>query len=61
LAGVVTADVEIPTPDCLIEIPDWAGPEITGDRRFSSGILAQAAAEQGRKLHDILAAAKNAA
>ncbi|TCS05372.1 CYTH domain-containing protein [Rhizobium sp. BK418] len=42
LRGLVTADVELPDPDFPVAIPDWAGPEITGDMTFASRRLADA-------------------
>ncbi|UWU31045.1 adenylate cyclase (plasmid) [Rhizobium sp. WSM1274] len=47
LSGLVTADVELPDEDYPLVLPDWAGPEITADPRFSSGFLADAAASGG--------------
>lgn len=41
LAGLVTADVELPNLAHPLAIPAWAGQEITGDPRYASGHLAQ--------------------
>jgi adenylate cyclase len=42
LAGLVTADAELPAEDHPLVLPPWAGPEITADVRFSSSALARA-------------------
>lgn len=46
LAGLVTADVELPREDHPLVLPTWAGREITSDARFGSSALV-AAAHQG--------------
>lgn len=38
-AGLVMAEVELPTEDAPFEKPDWAGREVTGDRRYYNSML----------------------
>jgi adenylate cyclase len=40
--GLVLAEVEIERPDAELMLPDWAGPEVTADRRFFNANLVQA-------------------
>jgi CYTH domain-containing protein len=40
LAGLVTADVELPSEEHPIIFPDWAGPEITHVDRYGTSTLA---------------------
>ncbi|MCR9175356.1 MAG: CYTH domain-containing protein [Alphaproteobacteria bacterium] len=42
LGGLYLAEIEIPSEDTEIPRPDWLGPEITGDKRFSNAALALA-------------------
>jgi adenylate cyclase len=42
LGGLYVAEIEVPSEDTKIPIPDWLGPEITGDKRFSNAALALA-------------------
>lgn len=42
LAGLVIAEVELPTPDRSVSPPSWAGREITGDPRYANAVLASA-------------------
>lgn len=42
LAGLVIAEVELDSPHHPIRPPGWAGPEITGDPRYSNAALASA-------------------
>lgn len=44
LAGLVIAEVEIPSPDHPVGRPPWAGREITGDARYANAALASAKA-----------------
>lgn len=44
LAGLVIAEVELPTPDHSVGLPPWAGHEITGDDRYANAALASAKA-----------------
>ena len=40
--GLVVAELEYPTEDYVIpvdQIPEWVGPEITGERRFKNKVL----------------------
>jgi adenylate cyclase len=32
--GLVVAEIEIPSEDYAIDLPDWVGEEVTGDERF---------------------------
>lgn len=38
-AGLVTAEIELPDENAEVEIPDWVGPEVTGDDRFANANL----------------------
>ena len=42
LAGLVIAEVELPSPDHSVGLPPWAGREITGDTRYANAVLASA-------------------
>lgn len=33
-AGLVVAEVELPTADTEVALPEWVGPEVTEDRRY---------------------------
>lgn len=33
-AGLVVAEIEIPHEHTVVELPDWAGEEVTGDERY---------------------------
>lgn len=44
LAGLVIAEVELPTPDRSVSPPSWIGQEITGDHRYANAALASAKA-----------------
>jgi adenylate cyclase len=41
LHGLTIAEVEIPSMDSSVDIPTWAGPEITGVRWFSNASLSK--------------------
>ena len=38
-AGLVVAEVEIPSEDAIVAIPDWAGDEVTDDPRYYNANL----------------------
>ena len=38
-AGLVVAEIELPTADTVFEKPDWLGQEVTGDRRYYNSQL----------------------
>ena len=40
-AGLVTAEIEVSTADHQVELPDWIGAEVTGDRRYDNASLAR--------------------
>lgn len=40
-AGLVVAEVEMPSEDCTPELPDWLGREVTGDPRYINQSLAR--------------------
>lgn len=42
-AGLVTAEVELPSEDAEFARPDWLGEEITGDPRYGNLTLARSA------------------
>ena len=39
--GFITAELELDSMDQKIEIPDWCGKEITGDKKYSNYYLAK--------------------
>jgi CYTH domain-containing protein len=43
LAGLVLAEVELPAADHPLELPGWAGAEVTEDARYQNNSLARAA------------------
>lgn len=40
-SGLVIAEVELENPDQQVELPPWAGREVTGDKRFFNAYLAE--------------------
>lgn len=44
LAGLIIAEVELPSADHPVSLPDWVGREITGDTRYANAVLASAKA-----------------
>jgi len=44
LDGLVVAEVELPRPDHPLDLPPWAGREVTDDPRYANAALASAAA-----------------
>jgi hypothetical protein len=38
-AGLIVAEIELPTADAIFEKPDWLGQEVTGDRRYYNSQL----------------------
>ena len=38
-AGLVVAEIELPSVDVTFEKPEWLGPEVTGDRRYYNSQL----------------------
>ncbi len=40
-AGLVVAEVELSSPDEAVELPDWAGEEVTDDARYYNVCLVQ--------------------
>ena len=46
LNGLILAEVELPSEDHVIEIPSWAGREITGDKSWSNAALARSLKSQ---------------
>ena len=41
-AGLVVAEIEIPSVDANFEKPEWLGPEVTGDRRYKNSRITKA-------------------
>jgi adenylate cyclase len=41
-AGLVLAEIELPHPCALFDVPDWVGEDVTSDGRYSNSFLAQA-------------------
>jgi adenylate cyclase len=39
-AGLIIAEIELPTIGTEIELPDWLGQEVTGDAAWSNACLA---------------------
>jgi CYTH domain-containing protein len=48
LAGLVLAEVELPSADHALTLPPWAGREVTGDPRYLNATLARANGPPGR-------------
>ncbi|WAJ30473.1 CYTH domain-containing protein [Antarcticirhabdus aurantiaca] len=44
LAPLVLAEIELPAVDHAVELPDWLGPEVTGEGAYSNSSLALAEA-----------------
>ena len=38
-AGLVVAEIELPSVDAIFDKPEWLGPEVTGDRRYYNSQL----------------------
>jgi len=38
-AGLVVAEIELPSEDAAFELPDWIGQEVTGERRYYNSSL----------------------
>lgn len=45
-AGLVLAEVELPSVDALVAIPDWVGLEVSGDRQYTNACMALGRAEE---------------
>jgi len=39
--GLIICEVELSSPDEFVELPEWLGPEVTGDHRYSNSYLCQ--------------------
>jgi adenylate cyclase len=39
-AGLVIAEIELPSEDYPVELPAWIGPEVTGQKQYYNGSLA---------------------
>lgn len=39
--GLVTAEIEMPSADTVIEVPEWIDKEVTGDAKYYNSSLAQ--------------------
>jgi adenylate cyclase len=39
--GLIVAEVELPSPDYPIALPDWIGQEVSGDQRYLNSSLAK--------------------
>ncbi|ACL61381.1 CYTH domain-containing protein [Methylobacterium nodulans] len=50
LVGLILAEVELERADAPLVLPDWAGPEVSGDPRFRQSTLLRLRAETGRAL-----------
>jgi len=42
-AGLVLAEIELPHPCALFDVPDWVGEDVTSQERYSNSFLAQQA------------------
>ena len=40
-AGLVIAEIELPTSDSVLELPEWIGEDVTGDPRYLNNNLAR--------------------
>ena len=38
-AGLVVAEIELPSEDSVFDKPDWIGQEVTGDKRYYNSNL----------------------
>ncbi len=38
-AGLIVAEIELPSEDTVFDKPDWIGPEVTGDKRYYNSSL----------------------
>ena len=38
-AGLVVAELEVPTADTAWDVPDWAGADVTADKRYTNAVL----------------------
>ncbi|MFE1602158.1 CYTH domain-containing protein [Methylobacterium sp. ID0610] len=50
LAGLILAEVELEHEAAALALPDWVGPEVSGDPRFRQSALLRLRAETGRPL-----------
>jgi CYTH domain-containing protein len=41
LSGLALAEIELQSADQKIELPDWIGKEVTGDKRYYNSQLTQ--------------------
>lgn len=39
--GLILAEIELPSPDFPINLPDWIGQEVTGDKHYYNSYLSQ--------------------
>lgn len=39
LAGLIVAEVELPTEDTVVVLPDWVGEEVSTDHRYKNSVL----------------------
>lgn len=46
-AGLVLAEVELPSEDAAVAIPDWIGEEVSGQREYTNAFLALQGSGQG--------------
>jgi len=37
--GLVLAEIELPSEDCVFEVPEWLGKEVTGDPRYYNSYI----------------------
>jgi adenylate cyclase len=44
--GLVTAEVELDSPDAEVTLPDWVTEEVTGDPAWTNAVLSQAGEEE---------------
>jgi len=42
-AGLVMAEIELPHPCALFDVPDWVGRDVTSEERYSNSFLAEMA------------------
>lgn len=40
-AGLILAEIELPSPDYPLTLPPWIGPEVTDDYRYTNAYLAE--------------------
>ena len=48
-AGLVVAEIEVPTEDTKFSLPEWIGKEITGDKKYNNSQLCKKPYKEWKK------------